>query len=97
MKKVLEKNNLGFKLLAFCIAFLIWVIVINIEDPVEKKIYKDIPVEILNEDTIQSLDQVYEVVSGNTVNITVKAKRSLLKVIRSSDLKATADLSEAFN
>ena len=97
MKKVLEKNNLGFKLLEFCIAFLIWVIVINIEDPVEKKIYKDIPVEILNEDTIQSLDQVYEVVSGNTVNITVKAKRSLLKVIRSSDLKATADLSEAFN
>ena len=97
MKKVLEENNLGFKLLAICIAFLLWVVVINIEDPVEKKIYKDIPVEILNEDTIQSLDQVYEVVSGNTVNITVKAKRSLLKMIKASDLRATADLSEAFN
>ena len=97
MKKILEENNLGFKLLAFCIAFLLWVVVVNIEDPVEKKIYKDIPVEILNEDAIQSLDQVYEVVSGNTVNITVKAKRSLLKMIKASDLKATADLSEAFN
>lgn len=97
MRKVLEENNLGFKLLAICIAFLLWVVVINIEDPVETKVYKDIPVEILNEDAIQSLDQVYEVVSGNTVNITVKAKRSLLKMIRTSDLKATADLSEAFN
>lgn len=97
MRKVLAENNLGFKLLALCIAFLVWIIVMNIEDPVQTKIYKDIPVEILNEDAIQSLDQVYEIVSGDTVNIKVKAKQSLLKKIKASDLRATADLSEAFN
>lgn len=87
-------NNVGIKILALCIAFLLWIIIINIDDPVDTKLFNNIPVEILNEDEIQSLDQVYEVISGGNINVKVKAKRSVLKKLKAADISATADLSE---
>lgn len=93
MKKKLT-NNLGMKILSLAIAFLTWIIIINIDDPVITKTFPQISVEIKNEEAIQSLNQVYEVVSGDVVNITVKGKRSVVDSLRSSDFKATADLSK---
>lgn len=87
-------NNLGIKLLALVIAFLLWVVIINIDDPVDTKTFRDIDVKILNEREIESLDKVYEIISGGNINIEAKAKRSVLKKLKATDIIATADLSE---
>ncbi|ROR28626.1 YbbR domain-containing protein [Mobilisporobacter senegalensis] len=92
MKKKLTKN-LGMKILSLILATLLWIVIVNIDDPVTTRPFRDIVVEIQHEEAIKSLDKVYEVLEGNTVDVTVKAKRSVLDTIRVSDIKAVADLS----
>ena len=49
---------------------------------------------ILNENVITSANQVYDIVDGDTVKVTVKGKRSFVETLKESDFTATADLSE---
>jgi len=87
-------NNIGTKILSLFFAFVFWVIVINIDDPVRTRQFTNIPVTVTNEKAITKLDKVYEVIQGKTVDITVSGKKSLVDKITSQDLQATADLSQ---
>lgn len=93
MKNKLMKN-LSLKLLSVVMAFLIWLIIINITDPTITRQFNNIPVEILNENVITSTNQVFEVESGNTVDVTAKGKRSFIEGLEESDFYASADLSK---
>lgn len=85
-------HNLGMKLLSLVLAGLMWIVIVNIDDPAKVKTFSQITVEIKNEDAINNLNKVYEVVAGNVVSITVKGKRSVVDSLKVSDFKATADL-----
>lgn len=85
-------NNLFIKLLTIPLAAMIWLIIINIDDPVSKTTIPNVSVEVLNESSIISAKQVYDVVEGGTVSVTIKAKRSILDKIRKTDIRVTADL-----
>lgn len=87
-------NNLAIKALSLCLALIFWLLVINIDDPVRTRQFANIPVSIINEDAVSTLDKVYEVVQGRTVDITVTGKKSLVDKVTMQDLKATADLSQ---
>lgn len=93
MKEKLTKN-LGLKLLSLFMAIFIWLIILNMADPVGKKPFYNVMVTKINENVLAQKDKVYEVVSGDTVDVVVKAKRSVLQTLRYSDIKAVADLSE---
>ncbi len=93
MKNKIMKN-LSLKLLAVMMAFLLWLIIINIIDPTVTKRFNNIPVEILNENVITSTNQVFEVESGNRVDVTAKGKRSFIEGLDESDFYASADLSK---
>lgn len=73
---------------------LFWLIFTVAYNPVETIKIDNIPVEIVNESVIESLDKVYEVKSGNTVNIEVTGTKDVLNSLSSSDFKATADFSK---
>lgn len=85
-------HNLGMKLLSLVLATLMWIIIVNIDDPAKTKTFSQITVEIKNEDAINNLNKVYEIVEGSVVSITVKGKRSVVDSLKVSDFKATADL-----
>ena len=87
-------NNLSLKILAVVLAAIVWVIVNNVDDPVSRKTFKNIEVELQNEDAISSLDKVYEVKTGGIINVTVSGKQSVLRKINASDIVAVADLSD---
>lgn len=87
-------HNLGMKILSLCVAAIVWVIVINIDDPNISKTFQNISVTILNDNVVESKDLVYEPIDGSTVDITVYGKKSLVDNITQSDLKVTADLSQ---
>lgn len=93
MKNKLMKN-FAIKILSVIVAFIIWLVIINITDPTITRSFTEIPVEILNENVITSSDQVYEVVEGDTVDVTVKGKRSVIEDITEEDFSASADLSK---
>ena len=93
MKKKLT-SKLMLKIVSVIVAFLFWLVIINITDPTTSKTFYDIPVQILNENVITSANQVYDIVDGDTVKVTVKGKRSFVETLKESDFTATADLSE---
>lgn len=93
MKKRLM-NNFGLKLLALGIAIVFWFVIVNSQDPMEKKTFRRVPVKILNEEKVLEREKVLEVLSGDTVDVVVEGRRSVLEQLTESDIEATADLSE---
>ena len=91
MKKILL-NNPGLKILSFVLAVLLWLVVANIENPVTTKQFREVPVQIINENALNSINKVYEVASGETANFTVKGRRSVLDNLTASDFEVIADL-----
>lgn len=87
-------SNLSLKIASVIVAFLFWLVIINITDPTTSKTFYNIPVKILNENVITSANQVYEIVDGDTVRVTVKGKRSFVETLSENDFTATADLAE---
>lgn len=86
-------NNFGYKVLSIFFAIILWIVVMNISDAIITKQIDDIPVEQLNGDVLEELDQIYDVSSGDTIDIIVKGRRSIVSNLSASDFKATADLS----
>ena len=102
MKENLTKNwtnNLGMKLISLPLAFVIWIIIINIDDPTISRNFPNVAIELQNPDALDTLGKVYEIAEGNTVTVTVTGRRSIVDKVRSSDLRVTADLKQmsAFN
>lgn len=87
-------NNFALKLLAAVLAVTVWLIVNNVDDPMTSKTFKNITVEIQNEQAITSLDKVYDIKSGGTINVTAYGKQSVIRNISASNIVATADLSQ---
>lgn len=92
--KVTLMNNIWYKILSVLLAVMTWVVIINIADPVITKNFNGLEVEVRNQNAITSINQVYEVVEGNTVDFTVKGKASIVKNLKLSDFIAYADLSQ---
>ena len=104
MKDKLIKN-IGLKVLSVLVAFLIWLMVINVDDPVKTRSY------VISEQRIQRINveeaqasaeksesgkKVYSLVrdedeSGN-VTVYVTARRSILDKLQTSDIKVVADM-----
>ena len=88
-------KNIGFKIMAFLFAVLLWVIVVNVDDPVVSAVYRDIPITVINDDVVTNKGKVYQIVDDvQKVNVTVYAKRSLISKISGESISATADLSQ---
>lgn len=90
-------NNIGLKILAFLVAFLLWIMVVNIDDPVTHKTFSDIPVSVINEEVLAKAQQpqTYQIVDNTqTVDVTVTAKRKTLSKIKERDILAVADIKE---
>lgn len=96
MKKSLT-NNIGLKLLAFIFAFMLWLLVVNIDDPVDTKTFDDIPVSIEYTEVVTQDQRSYQVLDGtDTVSVTVSATRSILEKISAENIVATADMRELY-
>ncbi len=93
MKERLTRN-LSLKILSLLVAFLVWVVILNVDDPVVTQSFYDITVTKINENALVQVDKVYEVVSGNTIDVKVKGKRSIINSLKKTDFQAVADLSK---
>lgn len=88
-------NNIGLKILAVIFSALLWLISVNINDPVDTEVYRNIPVEMENTSLLTDEGMTYEVLDDtDRVTVTVRANRSVLENINASDVTATADFSE---
>ena len=88
-------EELGFDQAALIFSVFFWIIVININDPVDNVTYANIPVEFINGEVVTNKGKTYDLVGEQQpVRVTVSGKRSVLSKVRSSNIVATADLSQ---
>lgn len=92
-------RNWGLKLISFLFAALLWLIVTNINDPVDWIRLSDIPVTIRNLDLITEKGQTYEVLDGTDKidSVTIYAPRSIVDSLDRSNVVAIADVNELTN
>ena len=72
-KKILKTlvNNLGFIILAVVLAFILWLVVYNFDDPKKSKTFTT-NVTVENASAVTDMNKCYEVLDGtNTVTFTV--------------------------
>lgn len=95
MKKKLG-NNFSLKVLSLAVAILVWLFVVNANNPIGTRTFVISDVQLLNEAYIDADGKMCmrddEQVS---VRVTVKAQRKILDKISVSDIRAVADLQQA--
>jgi len=93
MKKKLT-HNLGLKFAAVFCACCLWLISVNINDPVTQRIYT-IDVQLQNLNTLTNAGKYVEVLDGtDSVRVTVRASRSVFSDFSEKNLVAIADIRE---
>ena len=91
--KDLFTKNLGLKILSVLAAFILWLVVVNVDDPVISKTYASVPVEILNAEVLTEQGKCYEIIGDTgSVNVVVTAHRSVIDSMSRDYIKATADM-----
>lgn len=90
-------KNVGLKILAIIFSFLLWLVVVNIDDPKQTRTFTSV-VTVTNEDVLTSHGKLYEIKDGvNTVSFRVTAKRSIIEKLSPSDFAAVADMNNLEN
>lgn len=88
-------NNIGLKLLAALFAFILWLVVINIDDPKISRPFSA-TVVIENKEYLTDQGKYFEVLDDtNTIVFTVTAKRSYIEKLSNTDFKAVANMENA--
>lgn len=88
-------RNWGLKLGSLVLAFILWLLVIQFDDPAETKTFRGIPVVLTNTELLDEQNKVYEVLDHtDTVTVSVRAPGSIINNLEPSDIVAIADMSK---
>lgn len=88
-------NNFGLKLLAALFAVILWLVVVNIDDPkISQRFSASVVIE--NAEYLTDQGKYFEVLDDtNTIVFTVTAKRSYIEKLSNTDFKAVANMENA--
>lgn len=87
-------NNFGLKIVSLILAFVIWMGIVNISNPIVPGLSYTIPVEVRNEGILDAANLTYHIDEKDsvTVNYSVRTRNSSL--LKPSDFSASIDLSD---
>ncbi len=85
-------RNLSLKLLSLVVAFLIWILIDNIDNPTRSRLFRDVQIQVVNGESVAEIDKVYDIVSEESVVLKVTERKSVLDKLSQSDFTVTADL-----
>ncbi len=91
-KKIL--HNWSLKLASLVVAFVLWLLVVQIDDPSDSTTFYNVPVTLTNVELLEKENKVYEVLDGtDSIRVSVRAPRSVIQQLRATDIVAEADMS----
>ena len=85
-------GNLSLKFLSLFVAFLIWLLVTNVNNPTRAQLYRDVKINIINEDSVTEIDKVLDIVSEETVTIKVTAPKNIRENLTKDSFTVIADM-----
>lgn len=86
------KNNTVLKILSVLIAVCLWMYVMGSVNPMTTQTIENIPVELLNQDTLQERGLAVRSGMGFSVDVVVEGNRSILHELDKDKVKATVDV-----
>ena len=99
MKKRKLTDNLSLKIMSVAIAIVVWLIVVNIDNPVGTNYYTVTDVEMINKEYVESSDTIGKMCmpeeNQDSVKVAITASKKVRDRIRLSDITAVADLQQA--
>ena len=99
MKKKKITENLSLKIMSVAVAVVVWLIVVNIDNPVGTNYYTITNVELINKEYVESSDTIGKMCmpeeDQDTVRVAITADKKTRDKIRVSDISAVADLQQA--
>lgn len=90
--KLRRIENISLKLLSLVLAFLIWLLVANIDNPTTSEIFKNVDIQVINADSVTEIDKTFDIISEESVVIKVTERKSVLKTLSASDFTVIADM-----
>ena len=99
MKKRKITDNIPLKIMSVAVAVVVWLIVVNIDNPVGTNYYTINNVELINKEYVESSDTVGKMCmpeqNQDSVKIAITATKKIRDRIKVSDISAVADLQQA--
>ena len=96
LKRIVKliRHNLGYKILAVVLAVILWLVIVNIDDPEKTAVYT-VEVTIEHPNYLKNHNQLYTVQSGtDQLSFTVTGSRSVIDKLSEDDFEVTADLQD---
>ena len=93
---MIKTNNLVLKISSLAIAFFVWIIVINISNPIVTR-SQMVPLEVVNADVIADAGKTYSLTSANTVTVSYEVRTRDEGKISASDFKVSVDLGDMYD
>ena len=93
---MIKTNNLVLKISSLAIAFFVWIIVINISNPIVTR-SQMVPLEVVNSDIIADAGKTYSLTSANTVTVSYEVRTRDEGKISASDFKVSVDLGDMYD
>lgn len=84
--------NIGLKFLSLFLAFLIWLLVANIDNPTDSVLFKGVNIQVINADSVTEIDKTFDIISEETVVIKVTERKSILNALSADDFTVVADM-----
>lgn len=89
------QSKKGNMIISLILAIALWMYVVGEMNPTTTKVYRDIPVTLTNSQTLADNGLAVVSTSDENMTVTLSGKRSSLSKIKSTDIIATVDLSDA--
>lgn len=89
-------NNLGLKILSIFVAFFVWLVVMNVSNPLTSG-SKEVPLETVNGQVLTAANRAYEINGKSTVTVNYRVRTRDDYRIKASDFRAYVDLAELYS
>ena len=87
-------NNLILKIISVVLAFIAWLILVNVSDPTTALTVGGVNVRFENEAALEEKGYTYEVLDGAKISVDVSGPKSEVTSISAADIDASVDLSK---
>ena len=99
MKKRKITDNLPLKIMSVAVAVVLWLIVVNIDNPTGTNYYTINDVELINKEYVESSDTIGKMCmpeqNQDSIKIAITASKKIRDKIKVTDISAVADLQQA--